>query len=118
ESSCRPRMTHAVLPVGVARNDGEWALYRHRYHLLRVGVNHYRPAEATIPRKALAIQALTGTRPFQLGQLLIAGGFINVLDGRGLNLRHSGIIRIGFCRHVMTASPRLTDHLEHHRCLS
>src|SRR5205823_6526784 len=109
-----PRMTRPVLPVCVARNDGEWTVYRHGDHLLRVGMNHDWSTDPAVPLKALAIQALARTRPFQLGQALCGSRSIGVLYGGGLNLRHSGIIRIRFRRHVVTAGSRIIDHLEHH----
>src|SRR5437763_12559525 len=89
-----PRMARPVLPVCVARNDGEWTVYRHGDHLLRVGMNHDWPADPAVPLEALAIQPLARPRPFQLGQSLSGSGSISVLDGGGLNLRHPGIIRI------------------------
>src|SRR5258708_23502021 len=110
-------MPRAVLPVRVARNDGEWTVYRHGDHLLRVGMDHNWSAHPAIPLEALAIQPLARSRPFQLGQALIGSSSISVLYGGGSNLRHSGIIRIRLRRHVVSLSSRLIDHLEHHgRC--
>src|SRR5881396_1206592 len=87
----RPRMARAVLPVCVARNDGERTGYRGGDHRLRVGMNHNGTAGPRIPIKALTIQPLARARPFQLGEALSGSGFIRVLDGGGLNLRHAGI---------------------------
>src|SRR2546422_7405657 len=109
-------MARAALPVCMARNDGEWTVYRHGDHLLRVGMNDDWSTDPAVPLKALAIQPLARTRPFQFGQSLSGSGSIGVLDGGGLNLRHSGIIRIRLRCHVSSVSSRITDHLEHHRC--
>src|SRR6266480_160515 len=117
EGTCCPRMAHSILPVCVARNDSERAVYRYRYHLLSVGMHHDWPADPAISLKALTIQPLARTRPFQLGEARIRRGSINVLDGGRLNLCHSGRIRIRFRRYVVSVSSRLTDHLEHHRRL-
>src|SRR5437867_2481759 len=106
-------MARAILPVCIARNDGEWTVYRHGDHLLRVRMDDNRTADVAVPLKALAIQPLARTRPFQLGQALSGSGSIGVLDGGGLNLRHSGIIRIRLRCHVSSVSSRITDHLEH-----
>ena len=73
-------MARAVLPVCVARNDGEWTVYRPGDHLLCVGMNDYRSADPAIPLEALTIQPLARSRPFQLGQALIGSVLINVLD--------------------------------------
>src|SRR5260370_23114706 len=107
-------MPRAVLPVCVAVTDGKSTVYRHGDHLLRVGMDHNWPAHPAIPLEALAIQPLARSRPFQLGQALIGSGSISVLYSGGLNLRHSGIIRIRLRRHVVSLSSRLIDHLEHH----
>src|SRR2546430_6197041 len=82
-----PRMARAVLPVCIARNDGESTGYRHGDHRLRVGMNHDWSADPAVPLKALPIQPLARSRPFQLGQALIGSVLVNVLDGGGLNLR-------------------------------
>src|SRR5947208_15349004 len=110
-----PRMARAALPVCIARNDGEWTGYGYGDHLLRVGMYHDWSADPAVPLKALAIQPLARSRPFQLGQALIGSVLINVLDGGGLNLGHSAVIRIGFRRHVVSACARSSDHLEHRR---
>src|SRR5213593_3201809 len=81
--SCSPRMARAVLPVRVARNDGEGAGYRHGDHPLRVGMNHHGPADPAIVLEALAIQPLARRRPLQLGQAFVGSGLINVLYGSG-----------------------------------
>src|SRR5439155_17948147 len=81
-----PRMARAVLPVCVARDDGEWTGDRHSNHLLCVRVNDDGTAGSTISIKALAIQPLARRRPFQLGQALIGSVFVDVLDGGRLNL--------------------------------
>src|SRR5205809_7382526 len=99
-----PRMARAVLPVCVACNDGEWADDRHGDHLLRVRMNYDGAAGPAIAIKGLAIQPLARRRPFQLGQALIGSISINVLDGGGLNLRHSGIIRIRLRCYVSSVS--------------
>src|SRR6266568_4226748 len=116
EHSCErargPRMAGAVLPVGVTRNDGEWTGDRRGDHRLRVRMNDDGTAASAIARKALAIQPLARRRPLQLGQALIGGGLINVLYGGGLNLRHTGVIRIRLRCHVASAGSRLSDHLE------
>src|SRR5438477_11332575 len=109
EGTCCPRMAHSILPVCVARNDSEWTVYRHRDHLLSVGMDHDWSADPAIPLKALAIQPLARTRPFQLGEALVGSGSISVLDGGGLNLCHSGRIGIRFRRYVVSVSSRLTD---------
>src|SRR5439155_10492610 len=83
----RTRMARAVLPVCVARNEGERTGYRGGDHRLRVGMNHNGTAGPRIPIKALTIQPLARARPFQLGEALSGSGFIRVLDGGGLNLR-------------------------------
>src|SRR6266508_3473496 len=106
-------MAGSVLPVRVAGNHREWTAYRSGDHLLRVIMDHDRAADLAIPLKALAIQPLARTRPFDLGESLIGSGSINVLYGGGLNLRHSGRIRIRLRSHVMSASSRIADHLEH-----
>src|SRR5437763_3623599 len=85
-----PRMARAALPVCIARNDGEWTVDRHGDHLLRVGMNHDWSADPAVALKAGAIQPLARRRPFQLCQPLIGRVSISVLDGGGLNLRHSG----------------------------
>src|SRR2546423_15554900 len=103
-------MASAILPVCVARNDREGTLYRHSDHLLSVRMDHNGPADPAIPFEGVAIQPLARRRPFQFAQSLTGSGFINVLYGSGLNLRHSGIIRVRFRRHVVTASTRFTDH--------
>src|SRR5260370_2668124 len=108
-------MPRAVLPVCVARNDGEWAVYRHGAHRLRVGMDHNWSAQPAIPFEALAIQPLARSRPFQLGQTLIGSGATTDLYVGGLHLRHSGIIWIRLRRHVVSLSSRLIDHLKHHR---
>src|SRR5438552_15097241 len=79
ERACGPRMARAVLPVCIARNDGEWTGYRHGHHLLRVGVDDNWSADSGIPLKALAIQPLACRRPFQLGESRIGSGSIDVL---------------------------------------
>src|SRR6266550_2732437 len=111
EGACGPRMARAILPVCVARHDRERTVYRHGDHLLRVGMNHDWSTDPAVPLKALAIQSLARTRPFQLGQSLSGSGSISVLDGGGLNLRHSGIIRIRLRCHVSSVSSRITAHL-------
>src|SRR5206468_12911896 len=85
ESTRGPGMARAALPVCIARNDGEWTVYRHGHHLLRVGMNHDCPTDPAVPLEALAIQPLARTRPFQLGQALIRCSSIGVLYGGGLN---------------------------------
>src|SRR5688572_23284457 len=107
-------MASDALPVRVARDDGEWTRYRHRNHGLRVGMDHNRPADLAVPLKAVAIQPLSGARPFECGESIVGSGSISVLYGGGLNLRHSGCIRVRLRSHVTTASSRVTDHLEHH----
>src|SRR6267143_5413402 len=89
-----PRMACALLPVCVARNDGERTLDCDNDHLLRVRMDDDGTADPGVPLEALAIQPLARSRPFQLGQALIGSVLVNVLDGGGLNLRHSGVIRI------------------------
>src|SRR6266576_5110927 len=54
-----PRMARALLPVRVARKDGEWTVDRHSAHLLRVRVNDDGTADLAIALKALPIQPLT-----------------------------------------------------------
>src|SRR6266513_2776714 len=115
EGACRPRMARSILPVCVARNDSEWTVYRHRDHLLSVGMDNDWSADPAIPLKALAIQPLARARPFQLGEARIRRRSISVLYGGRLNLCHSGRIRIRLRRYVVSVSLRLTDHLEHHR---
>src|SRR5204863_4163930 len=109
-----PRMARAALLVCIAGNDGEWAGYGYGDHLLRVGMNHDWSADPAVPLKALPIQPLTRSRPFQLGQAPIGSVLINVLDGGGLNLGHSSIIRIRLRCHVSSVGSRIADHLEHH----
>ena len=108
-------MARAVLPVCVARNDREWTGYRRGHHLLRVRVNHDGAADPGVPRKALSIQPLARTRPFQLAQSLVGCGSVNVLNRGRLNLRHPGRIGIRLRRHVPSVCSRIIDHLEHHR---
>src|SRR3981081_50795 len=108
-------MPRAVLPVRVARNDGEWTVYRQGDHLLSVCVTHDWSADPAISLKALAIQPLARSRPFQLGQPLTGSGSITVLYGGGLNLSHSGRIRIRLRCHIPSVRSRIADHLEHHR---
>src|SRR6266566_10115064 len=81
-----PRVAGAVLPVCVARNDGEWTGDRHGDHLLGVRMNHNGTAGPRIPIKALPIQPLARRRPFQLGQTLIGSVLVDVLDRGRLNL--------------------------------
>src|SRR5882762_5619731 len=104
-------MARAILPVGVARDDGEWAADRHRHHLLRVGVDHDWSADPAIPLEALASQPLARPWPFQLGKAFIGSGSVRVLYGGGLNLRHPGIIGIRLRRHVLSVPSRNPDHL-------
>src|SRR5437764_11195643 len=56
ESACGPRMARAVLPVCVARDDGEWTANRHGDHRLRVGMNHDWSTEPE-PMVAVAISS-------------------------------------------------------------
>src|SRR5260370_21125791 len=107
-------MPRAVLPVCVARNDGEGTVYRHGDHLLRVGMDHNWSAHPAIPLEALAIQPLARSRPFQLGQALIGSGSLTVLYGGGTNLRYSGIPRIQLLRHIVSLNSRLIAPLENH----
>src|SRR6266513_6300264 len=90
ECARRARMAHAVLPVGVARDDGEWTRDRRRDHLLRVRMNHDGTAGPRVALKALPIQPLARGRPLQLGQPLVGSVLVNVLDRGRLNLRHAG----------------------------
>ena len=108
-------MARAILPVRIARNDGEWTLYRHSDHLFRVRMDDHGTAAAGIPLKAGAIQPLPRSRPFQLGQSRIGSVLIDVLDGGGLNLRHAGVIGIRLCGHVLSSSTRSGDQLEQRR---
>src|SRR2546430_8485187 len=110
-------MARALLPIRVARKDGEWTVDRHSDHLLRVRVNDDGTADLAIALNALPIQPLTRSRPFQLGQALIGSVLINVLDRVGLNLGHSGVIRIRVRRHFVSACARSSDYLEHLRRL-
>ncbi len=112
ERSRGPRMAHAVLPVRVARDDGEWTGDRCDDHRLLIRVHDDGPARPAIALKALAIQPLARRRPFQLGQALIGSGLIDVLDRGRLNLRHPGVIRIRLRCHVASVRARLFDHLE------
>src|SRR6266581_1461618 len=82
-----PRMARAILPVCVARNDGEWTGDGQGHHRLRVGVDDDGTTHPGIPLEALAIQPLARSLPFQLGQAFVGSGLINVLYGGGLNLR-------------------------------
>src|SRR6266508_3780476 len=107
-------MAGSVLPVRVAGDHREWTAYRRGDHLLRVIMDHNRAADLAIPLKALAIQPLARTRPFDLGESLTGSVSVNVLYGGGLNLRHSGRIRIRLRRHVLSATSGIIDHLEHH----
>src|SRR5882757_8005997 len=102
-------MAGAVLPVRVARDSGEWAIDRQSNHLLRIGMDHDRSTDLTITRKALAIQPLACAWPFQLGESLIGSVFVNVLYGGGLNLGHSGRIRIRLCRDVVSTGLGIAD---------
>src|SRR6266511_728864 len=104
-------MARAVLPVCVARDDGEWTGDRHGDHLLRVGMDRNWSADPTIALKALAMESLARTRPLQLGQALIGSISINVLDGGGLNLRHSGVIRIRFRCYISSVSSERDRHI-------
>src|SRR6266699_1670328 len=85
ESACGPRMACAVLPVCIARDDGEWTGYRHNDHLLRIRMDHDGTAGPAIALKARPIQPLACRRPLQLGQPLIGSVFVNVLDSGRLN---------------------------------
>src|SRR5205814_4870200 len=104
ESTRGPGMARAALPVCIARNDGEWTVYRHGHHLLRVGMNHDWSTDLAVPLEALAIQALARRWPFQLGQALLGNGFGDVLYGGGLDVRHRRIILIRTRRPVGSVS--------------
>src|SRR5215210_7649949 len=99
-------MPVAPLPVGIARDDGEWTLDRDRHHLLGVGMDDDWPADPAVPRKALAVQSLSCGRPFQSRQTIVAGGSINVLYGGGLDLCHPRRIRIRLGGNVAPVSAR------------
>src|SRR4051812_13418520 len=94
ERARRARMARAVLPVSVARDDGEWTRDRRGDHCFRVRMNHDGTADPAVTRKALPIQPLARRRPFEFGEALIGGILVDVLDRRGLNLRHAGVIGI------------------------
>ncbi len=108
-------MAGALLPVRVARNDREWTGDGQGHHLLRVRMNHDGTPDLAIALKARAIQPLARGWPFQLGQTIIGSVFVDVLDGGGSDLRHSGIIRIRLRRHVAPRGACGADQLEHRR---
>src|SRR2546423_5009975 len=110
-------MSGAVLPVGSARNHGERTRYRLCHHLLGVAVDNDWTACACISGKAVAIQSLTRQRPFDRREPIIACGFVTVLDGGRLNLRHPRCVRICLRGHVLSVGTRCLDHLDHHRRL-